>query len=258
MQNRYVGDIGDFGKYGLLRFLLGLMDDPVPECLLRLGIVWYLHPNESHNSDGKYIGYLTRASRSSEELRICDPDLYDSLRRLVSAGERSVVEVRGSGILPDDAEYYERSLSYTRGQSRLSRQSTRLRWINEALRSTAKADVIFVDPDNGISATADPLRKNGPKFVFMDDLRGFAARDQTLVIYHHIGRQGTAVEQIKRLGENLQANLELNAKPWTLWYHRGTARAYFIIAQERHDLVLKNRLSLFLNGPWSKHFELVG
>ena len=26
MQNRYVGDVGDFGKYGLLRFLSGMTD----------------------------------------------------------------------------------------------------------------------------------------------------------------------------------------------------------------------------------------
>jgi hypothetical protein len=35
MQNRYVGDIGDFGKFGLLRF--------IEDTGLRIGINWYLH-----------------------------------------------------------------------------------------------------------------------------------------------------------------------------------------------------------------------
>ena len=42
MQNRYVGDIGDFGKYGLLRAHFGRKYQ-IP---LRLGVVWYLFPDE--------------------------------------------------------------------------------------------------------------------------------------------------------------------------------------------------------------------
>jgi hypothetical protein len=38
VQDRYVGDIGDFGKYGLLIALCG--HD------LSLGVVWHLVPNE--------------------------------------------------------------------------------------------------------------------------------------------------------------------------------------------------------------------
>ena len=43
MQNRYTGDIGDFAKYGLLRALCPGH---------RLGVAWYLYPDESHNEDG--------------------------------------------------------------------------------------------------------------------------------------------------------------------------------------------------------------
>ena len=40
MQNRYVGDIGDFGKYGLLRALVGLGEASTPSdpiCLVSSG-----------------------------------------------------------------------------------------------------------------------------------------------------------------------------------------------------------------------------
>ena len=36
MQDRYVGDVEDVVKYGLLRSILGTR---------RLGVAWYLHPN---------------------------------------------------------------------------------------------------------------------------------------------------------------------------------------------------------------------
>lgn len=50
MQNRYVGDIGDFGKLGLLRQL--------SKTGLSVGVNWYLTPDETHNGDGRHIGYL--------------------------------------------------------------------------------------------------------------------------------------------------------------------------------------------------------
>ena len=257
MQDRYVGDIGDFGKYGLLRFLCGCPEAPPLGHPIRLGIIWYLYPNELHNDDGKYTGYLSCTSLNHSELRACDPSLYESLRQLVVSNNRHVFGVRESGIFPSDTLYFERNLSYALGESRRLRQAVRKDWLEGSLQATASAEVVFVDPDNGISETADPLRKNGPKFVYIDDLRQIADRGQSLVIYHHLGRRGTAVEQIRYWAEALQSNLNMPRLPWALWYHRGTARAYFIVAQERHRAILENQLASFLDSPWSKHFELV-
>ncbi len=44
MQNQYVGDIGDLGKYGLLREIFGRPEVPGSGCGLRLGVTWYLFP----------------------------------------------------------------------------------------------------------------------------------------------------------------------------------------------------------------------
>ena len=55
MQDRYAGDIGDFGKYGLLRALCGA-DEHGPA--LELGVLWYRVPNEDHKTDGRIIDYL--------------------------------------------------------------------------------------------------------------------------------------------------------------------------------------------------------
>ena len=257
MQNRYVGDIGDFGKYGLLRALTGLSTTPSSDHGLRLGVVWYLYPDESHNADGKYTGYLDAKPANHDRFRVCDPPLYDALGCLVGAGDRDVVAVHRCGVMPDDTSYYESSLSYPKSMSRVARQATRKNWFTDALEATAGADMVFVDPDNGISATANPLRKTGPKYVFIDDILRFAQRGQSLVIYHHLGRQGTAGQQINRLAEYLRLNLNLPSLPQALWYHRGTARVYFIVAQPKHESVIEENLSCFLNSPWREHFQLV-
>lgn len=59
MQDRYAGDIGDFSKLGLLRQLSA--------CGMAIGINWYLTPNERHNTDGRYVGYL-----NDDSFRACD------------------------------------------------------------------------------------------------------------------------------------------------------------------------------------------
>ena len=77
MQNRYVADLGDFGKYGLLKYL----------CRgLRLGIIWYLVSNESHNSDGRHIRY-----------RLFDNHVADLLAAIRYHGEHAAEQAPPSG-----------------------------------------------------------------------------------------------------------------------------------------------------------------
>jgi hypothetical protein len=51
---------------------------------LKLGVVWYLVPCETHNEDGKHVNYLRDANKAStRRLRNCDSKLYDGLRDLL-------------------------------------------------------------------------------------------------------------------------------------------------------------------------------
>ena len=272
MQDQYVGDIGDFGKYGLLRHLTGMRGDTAPEDALRLGVVWYLFP-DGGNNDGKFTKYLCNPSARDKSLSKCDTKLYDQLYKIVvEEKNRKVVRVQESGILAENTDYYDRCLSYEPGESPDSKKLQREDWLGGALRATAKANVVFVDPDNGIAipdngipnqatgiTKVDPYSKRGPKYVFMDDINRFYKRGQSLVIYHHIGRQGTATEQINGLANRLLETLNLPHLPWSLWYHRGTARVYFIVPRECHKAGLERRLDSFLESPWCKqgHFQRV-
>ncbi len=183
MQNRYVGDIGDFGKYGLLRALTGSGNETDSGDPLRLGVVWYLYPDESHNSDGKFTDYLACSEKTHSSFRACDPPLYEALSRLVVTGSRHIGAVRHSGILPGDTAFYEQSLSYTPGTKRSERKTSREKWLEGALEDTKEVQLAFFDPDNGIAGEIKRWHKKGPKYVFIEDLRKFWKRDQSLVIY---------------------------------------------------------------------------
>ena len=93
MQDRYVGDVGDYLKLGLLRWLTNATP------ALRLGVVWYRTPNEEHNADGKHIAYLRSDHSAARTLRPLDPDLYDRLSSLVADGRRTVVDLSSAVYL---------------------------------------------------------------------------------------------------------------------------------------------------------------
>ena len=131
MQNRYVSDIG----VGILRGLS-------PEH--RLGIAWWLHPDENHNRDGRHIGYL----RQPDRWRQFDPALFDTLAMIVASGLRDVQALERANLLSDAV--FARELTPI---SRLANQrlNARREWIGRMLDRLADADL---DPDNALNLPA--------------------------------------------------------------------------------------------------------
>ncbi len=153
MQDRYAGDVGDFLKYALLHWLCAA-DASHPA--LRLGVVWYLVPDEDHNADGKHVSYLNPAHREAAQLRTMAPDLYDRLATVVQSGQRSVAAIEAAGVLPAGTATLAspldfRDLARWARRERLARRRSRL---DRALAATSDCDLIFADPDNGIRRAA--------------------------------------------------------------------------------------------------------
>lgn len=109
MQNRYTGDIGDFGKLGILRQL--------NQAGLSVGVNWYLTPDETHNGDGRHIEYLQKRDFSN-----CDETLWCALKQIVNSGLRQVSALESSGLL--QARYYSKPLDFT-GISKPMREAIR-------------------------------------------------------------------------------------------------------------------------------------
>lgn len=261
MQNRYVGDLGDFGKYGLLKALcLPQEGDPGPS--LRLGVAWYLVPDETHSDDGKHVRYLEPSAKNVDRFRRCDPPLYDALARIVQGGPRSVVSVRERRVLPPDTAFYESLLSFNdlpgigraARESRLARRQT---WLERACAATAGCDLVFVDPDNGLESGTGRHEKLGPKYVYLDELSPYLARGQSVVIYHHLGRHGSAKQQLQVRFRQITERLQSRSGTFALLFRRGTLRCFFIVPADVHRGVLTQRAQRFVNGPWSAHFEIV-
>lgn len=152
MQNRYTGDMGDFSKLGLLRAL--------QSASFSIGLNWYLAPDETHNSDGRHVGYL-----SQDECRACDPGLWDELGAIVKRGNREVRSMEHDAVL--QATFFSDCLDF-RGLRKAERVELRRAWFANSLVAMAGKDIVCVDPDNGLvvpSALGRPTRRNTPQVI---------------------------------------------------------------------------------------------
>ena len=258
MQNRYTADIGDFGKYGLLRALCSPVDDGSNA---RLGVVWYLVPDESHNTDGKFTQYLKYSTKNDRRFRRYDPELYDALEDIIRKKNRNISNIRKCSILPPGTVFYEKLLTFdgTPANSpgaRRNRRANRNGWVRGALSDTKDCDFIFVDPDNGLEAGTNRHMKRGPKYVFLDELEPYYKRGQSLVIYQHTSRRGTAEEQVRERLAQIDGRLN-SGGTFALLYHRGSSRAFLLVPSGKHKSILTGKAEQFMQGPWSQHFTMV-
>ena len=258
MQDRYTGDIGDFGKYGLLRALTAPETDDPPG----LGVVWCLTPDETSKQDGKQTGYLHLSEREESRFASCDEELYLALRGLVDSGNRSVSAVQKSSILPDGTVYHDAALDLRKtarapGETlRQARTRDRAEWQETALKRTEGCQIVFLDPDNGLETpSAGPHTVRGAKYVYYNELDPYLKRGQSLVIYHHLNRGRRSIEQIYRKQREIYE--KLGSRALAMRYHRGSPRAFILIPQGGLRREFMDRARRMMDGPWNAHFTMI-
>ena len=261
MQNRYTGDLGDFGKYGLLRALTRTEEKgPSP---IRLGVVWYLTPDEENNQDGRQTRYLEPDNRRSKTFTECDEELYQALRSIVRDENRRVGAIQDHQLLPQETVYHEDLLNLRRMRRRGERKVRQLReeareeWNAQALDRTQECGVVFLDPDNGLeTGKVDAASSRGAKYAYYEELKPYLERGQSLVIYHHLNRGSKSLQQISRKQREIYEKLGMRA--FALRYHRGSPRAFIVIPNREHREEIVQRTRDILRSPWKQHFSMVG
>jgi hypothetical protein len=248
VEDRYTGDIGDYGKFGLLRALVKA--DPK----LLLGLIWYLYPDEKGNADGKHVRYLCQSKSNDRRFRDCDSKLYVALRGLVDAGNRRVNQVPKLDILPEATVYFEEPLDFAGPPS--ERIAARKAWLDRALDATTACDILLLDPDNGLQCAVTKSQRRAGKYVYLDEIAAMFAREKTIILYQHLDRSDTAENQMAKRADRLEAYLGLPAKPRALRYHRGSGRAYYFLTQTRHSDLVDRTIKALTSEPWSQHFTL--
>jgi hypothetical protein len=247
MQDRYVGDIGDFGKYGLLRMIAN-------ETNQKIGVIWYLFGDETHNADGRHIGYLQKRNFISP-----DPFLHAQLSKLLATGKRSVRSIARSGILPQDTIFFDRRISGRESVSTNRQQRARFRaaWLRRALNITAGCDLVFMDPDNGIETAS--VHRHSPKsgkYVYWDELEPFWNRGQSLLIYHHLNRTAPVRKQSEILRDKFATRFPDAALLNYFLFRRGSCRHFWLVAQANHAEGFQRTIDAVTQSEWRAYFEV--
>lgn len=227
MQNRYAGDIGDFGKFGMLRALASEG--------FSIGVNWYLVETPEHelsvNDGGKLI---------PEKLTSVDPELAKVLSAISRSPERSVRALKAASLIPGAAYFSDVVLVEDRAA-----------WHARALAALAVADLVFLDPDNGLLVKSVGKRSaKAPKYTFYEEVADYVARGKSVIVYNHRSRKKPDV-YFGEIYEKLAAAVPQASDVTAITFPKGSVRDYFAISAnpERAALIRKAFDSL-VNGAW--------
>jgi len=208
MQNRYVADVGDFGKFQLFRYLFNHNESPLDG--KALAQIWFMHEGEGEeNNDGRHIDYFERMNGSDEYLE-------HSLMDLIMRNKREVTELEELKLLKNAKFYYEqvpRALE------------DRYLWLNQALTFSNKSQIVAVAPDNGMALKCNRVEKRFElltlsedytqkvyphKYIFADEIFYFYRLPylEVCIVYQHLSRCFSHNEQITSLLSSLQNDYE--------------------------------------------------
>lgn len=262
MQDRYTGDVGDFAKYGLLRYLVG---DP-PEHI-RLGIHWCLTLPEDNN-DGDDRSYLADVA----EFQQSDPPLYAFLQTIQRGDElqpnelpREVNTIEEGPVFADDTLFFNEILSFDgfpEGYAAAIQQrlTHRQAWLYRAVCKLMDAKIVFFDPDMGFERGEPRHRNEGPKYTYYDELELYVNRGQTLVVYQTGNRERGGVEHhLRNLMRILkQQHGDRIGVPYCCKFRRGRTRSFIILpVGETGDLVRASAVAMMANPLWQPHFTAI-
>ena len=235
MKNQYVGDIGDYGKYGLLRFLASYG--------IKIGVNWFLTENDG-STDGKFTTYLKNPAD-----RVYDPELFDALQNIADHPDKTVNMIEQAGIIPG-AEFYGELLKGSSLEADAREWNRRL-WFNNSTLMLGNAELIFADPDNGISYRKTARTKDSEKFILPEDVAEYYNSGRNVVYYCHKGRRKQeAWEQAKAEIRNHIRDAQLLA----VTCHRGTQRSYIFVLHPDCYMKYEKIITAFLDSEWGSMF----
>lgn len=234
MKNQYIGDIGDYGKYGLLRSLAlnGI----------KIGLNWYLCPDDNR-TDGNHTEYLL-----DERMRVYDAEVYDVMKTLAFRKDKTVQMVENSGIFEGISFYHELlDLDSAHWSERAEKREV---WHQGAMKALSDADMIFADPDNGLSVTRKPSRKGTEKYILPNEVMDYYKRGKDVVYYHHKSRKNGEEWMIEKTQMcRYIPDARLMAVAFRRWGHR----VYIFVLHENKVDFYRKFLNDFLSSAWGTH-----
>lgn len=227
MQNRYTGDIGDFGKFLLLKHLFTSQ---------RIATIWYLYPDETHNADGRHTVDVSNVNLF-QACSTIDPHMSD-LFNAIHANTIRRVELFETLKILENGGYFSKEIL---GETKHYRDV----WLSQACRfiEQGRYPIVCLDPDNGMepsSMSKLSIIKQG-KYATFEELDRFFSLDgvEHLVIYQHFNRLKKHAQQMAEMKNRFESLYHDKASVTLIRHNPVQARFYIILSKtplEEHRL----------------------
>ena len=232
MKDQFVGNIGDYIKFALLRAVMQAEPDK------RLGVAWYF-THGKRNDYSRDIGYL----KNPEKYACLDEDLFNLLDKIVFSKARcSVIGIERSGLLPAQTKFSRVAMEAGAGGAK-----SRKHWLGRLQNKLAECDIIFADPDNGLHEGWQQKsawgKKDNRKYMLLDEAIALVKntnapaqyRNRMGIFSHHftyIKHEKQIEDWRVRLAQSC-ASASGDAEVVALYWRAYSACAFFIVNPTR-------------------------
>jgi hypothetical protein len=207
---------------------------------------------EKQRGDGRHISYLSDKKKDSKNYAVCFPELYGKLKRIVD-GRRSISEIETAQILPKETVFYSEPLPYSSVKPS-EKEDDREKWFKESLPRLNNADIIFLDPDNGIQTDkVSKTRIKAIKYVFNDEIKRYYELGKSLIIYNHRDRNPKPKYDKKITDLSVQTNCNGTR---VLRFKRVSVRDYIFLMQKEHQDLLDRTINHLTREPYNFLFKI--
>ena len=236
MQDRYAGDIGDYGKIALLR---ELRDQGLP-----IAVNWYYVDSlkTEKKADGTFK-QLDGKHLIPEKFMDCDKELADRLTCIAKNDNRSVLKLEQADLIPG-AIYFHEPVSV----------ADRAEWHSNALKALEGTDIVFLDPDNGLLVESVSVKSaRSVKYVLYSEVKDYICRGQSVLIYNHRSRKPEKL-YFREICSKLQETTGVpESDIMTITFCRGTVRDYLAVpASQEHRKKIQDAFFSMKQGIWGE------
>lgn len=211
MKNQYFGDINDYKKYSLLRYL---------SCWgqLKTAVCWLL-TRDDKREDGNHIKYL----QQPDTWKKYDTALYELLKQSVlDRGIRDVKVIENSELIPN-CSFYSKFVE--------DNVDSRDEYFKEFLNFAEGSDLIFFDPDNGLEVKSVPRgKKNSSKYLYWNEVKASYEAGHSMLIYQHFPRM-----QRESYINNLVQQFKAITQVGRILYYKTRHVVFFLLTQPKHE-----------------------
>lgn len=232
MKNQYFGDINDYRKYGLLRYLSR-------KGAFTTAVCWMLTPDAPCNADGQKLAYLEQPER----FRPHDPELFDLLHhKVIVRGVRNIHTAILAKILP--GAWFHSDIVHDDMRRREA-------FFADFLHRAYGAELVFFDPDNGMEIASTPYgARNSSKYLYWRELEETWRQGHSIIVYQHFPR-------IERTGftTNVATRMKDATGVQAVYVFSTFNVAFFLLLQPEQEKEITPRVA-FLAKMWNTQISL--